>query len=195
MHIVAIFIIGVIHIPITIITPISPIAFFNIIPHPNTLSTTSPKTFPTTGIIVETAVFAVLAVIPSTLLLSVPSNDTTPTNIVNTIPNTHTTLDFRNFDNFSICIFSEIFEIIENTTIIKTIGINIFFIKFAIKFIANNIIGSNNDVVAMLPVYIINVNNSGINTFINPTKSSAVFLTIFIISVKFDIISVTINMY
>ena len=68
------------------ITPISPTAFFNITPHPNTLSTTSPSTFPTTGITLDTAAFAVFAVIPSTLLLSVPSNETTPTNIVNVTP-------------------------------------------------------------------------------------------------------------
>lgn len=36
-----------------------------------------------------TTVFAVLAVIPSTLLAKVPSKDTTPTNIVKIIPRSH----------------------------------------------------------------------------------------------------------
>ena len=43
---VASFIIGNKHILIIIITPTSPTAFFNITPHPNMLSTPSPKTFP-----------------------------------------------------------------------------------------------------------------------------------------------------
>ena len=76
---VAIFIIGVIHIPITIITPISPIAFFNIIPHPKTVSTASPSILPTIGIAELTTAFVVLALIPSTLLDSVPSKEITET--------------------------------------------------------------------------------------------------------------------
>ena len=99
---IPILIIGIIHIPIITITPTSPTAFFSITPHPSTLSTTSPNTFPTTGITEDTAALAVFAVIPSTLLLKVPSNDTTPTNNVKTIPNTHTTPVLKNFDNFSI---------------------------------------------------------------------------------------------
>ena len=43
---VASFIIGIIHIPINIITPTIPTAFFKIIPHPNTASTLSPNIFP-----------------------------------------------------------------------------------------------------------------------------------------------------
>ena len=80
------FIIGVIHIPIIISTPINPTAFFNIIPQPSTVSTASPKIFPTTGIAVLTTVFVVFDVIPSTELDSVPSKEITPTNIVSTIP-------------------------------------------------------------------------------------------------------------
>ena len=80
---VPIFIIGIMQILKITITPTKPTAFFKTTPHPSTLSTTSPRTFPTTGITVETAAFAVLAVIPSTLLLKVPSNDTIPTNICN----------------------------------------------------------------------------------------------------------------
>lgn len=40
------FIIGIMHIPIIIITPTIPTAFFNIIPEPNTVSTASPNIFP-----------------------------------------------------------------------------------------------------------------------------------------------------
>ena len=98
----ATFITGTIQIPIITITPTAPTAFFRIIPQPNTLSTTSPNTFPTTGIKLETAALAVFAVIPSTLLLKVPSNDTIPTNIVKNIPKNHTTLDFKNLEILSI---------------------------------------------------------------------------------------------
>ena len=45
----------------------------------------------------ETAAFAVFAVIPSTLLASVPSNDITPTKTVITIPKNHTIDDFKSF--------------------------------------------------------------------------------------------------
>ena len=40
------FIIGTIHIPIIIITPTIPTAFFSTIPEPNTVSTASPNIFP-----------------------------------------------------------------------------------------------------------------------------------------------------
>ena len=113
---VASFIIGIIHIPIIIITPITPIAFFKTSPHPSTVSTESPNIFPTTGIRLDTAAFVVLAVIPSTLLVKVPSNEITPTNTVSIIPKNHTILDFMNLEIFSICILSDIFE-----TIIKYI--------------------------------------------------------------------------
>ena len=130
-------IIGIILILIITITPTTPIAFFKITPHPNTLSTTSPKTFPTTGITLDTIDFAVFAVIPSTLLLNVPSNDTIPTNIVNKTPRNHTTPDFKNFDILSTCTLSEILDIIENTTIINTIGISASAIIFPIKLQIN----------------------------------------------------------
>ena len=57
-------IIGMTHIPIIIIIPTSPIAFFKIIPHPITVSTASPNILPTTGTAVLTIAFAVLEVIP-----------------------------------------------------------------------------------------------------------------------------------
>ena len=56
--------IGIMHIPNITITPTKPTAFFNIIPEPKTVSTASPKIFPTTGTAELTIVFAVLAVIP-----------------------------------------------------------------------------------------------------------------------------------
>ena len=84
------FIIGITQIPSTIITPTTPIAFFRIIPQPKTVSTASPNIFPTTGIAELTTAFVVLAVNPSTLLDKVPSKDTTPTNIVKTIPKNQT---------------------------------------------------------------------------------------------------------
>ena len=83
--------IGKMQIPTTTITPINPIAFFRIIPHPSTVSTASPKIFPTTGTALLTMAFVVLAVIPSTLLESVPSSEMTPTKMVRTIPKNHTT--------------------------------------------------------------------------------------------------------
>ncbi len=78
------------HIPIIITTPIIPTAFFNINPQPKTVSTASPNIFPTTGIAELTTALPVFAVIPSILLDNVPSKETTPTNIVNTIPKNHT---------------------------------------------------------------------------------------------------------
>lgn len=50
------------------------------------MSTASPSIFPTIGTKFDTAAFVVLAVIPSTLLLSVPSIDKKPTNKVSTTP-------------------------------------------------------------------------------------------------------------
>lgn len=56
--------IGTMQIPKIIITPTNPTAFFKITPHPKTVSTASPKIFPTTGIAELTTAFVVLAVIP-----------------------------------------------------------------------------------------------------------------------------------
>ena len=80
-----------------IITPITPIAFFNIIPHPSTLSTASPNILPTIGILLLTIAFVVFAVIPSTLLDNVPSSDIIPTNIVSITPKSHTIPELKNF--------------------------------------------------------------------------------------------------
>lgn len=80
------FIIGNIHIPTKTITPIIPTAFLSIALHPITVSTASDNILPTTGIRFDTAAFVVFAVIPSTVLLRVPSRDTIPINIVRVVP-------------------------------------------------------------------------------------------------------------
>lgn len=95
-----------------IITPITPTAFFKILPQPMMLSTESPKIFPTTGIKFEIAAFAVFAVIPSTELLNVPSMDNEQTKMVRIIPKIQTMEDFKNLDNRSICILSETLDMI-----------------------------------------------------------------------------------
>ena len=120
------FITGTIHIPIIIIIPTIPTAFFKITPHPRTESTASPNILPTTGIMFDTAAFAVFAVIPSILLLKVPSNYKTPTNRFSTIPKNHVILVLKNLVIFDICTFSEILETIDNTAIININGIRTF---------------------------------------------------------------------
>ena len=59
-----------------------------------------------------TTALVVFTVSPSTELVSVPSNDRTLTNIVRTIPNIHITLDLNILAILSICLLSDIFEII-----------------------------------------------------------------------------------
>ncbi len=132
---------GVMAIPSKIIIPTMPVAFFNIELHPITVSTASPKIFPTTGIKLDTAALAVFAVSPSTLLLNVPSIDTTPTKIVKITPNIHTTLVLKKLDNLSTCTLSDIFEIIPSDVDISTSGIITPVMKFPIKVIRNSIIG------------------------------------------------------
>ena len=145
------FISGKIQILIIISTPTIPTAFFKINPQPNTESTASPNIFPTIGIAELTTAFVVLADIPSTLLDSVPSNDITATNTVSTMPNIHVTPDFISFDSLSICILSDILEIIVKLEIAKTTGISIFSIKFPISSTPNIIVGCSMLVVVMLP--------------------------------------------
>ena len=149
----------------------------------------------TTGIILDTATFAVFAVIPSTLLASVPSNDITPTKTVRTIPKNHTIDDFKYFANLLIWTLSDNLETIIIAVIIETPGRIKFTIIFDINSIINSIIGSNKLLVAIFPVYIIRVMRSGTNVFINPTKFCIVFVIDKIKSEKLLIIIVTINMY
>lgn len=149
----------------------------------------------TTGIKVDTAAFAVLAVIPSTLLLNVPSNDNTLTNTVKVIPNIHITVDLKNFDIFPICILSDIFEIIDNTVPANIKGIITIEIKFPINAIKNNIRGCTILADTKLPVLIIRVIRSGTNVYKKPIKLSIVVVTIDKICEKLDKIIVTINIY
>ena len=136
-----------------------------------------------------------MAVIPSILLLKVPSNDKTPTNTVKTIPNIHTTDDLKNLDILPISIFSEIFDTIDNTVPTRIKGIITIEIKLPIKAIKNNIIGCINPADTILPVLIINVIRSGTRVYRNPIKLSMVVDINDSISEKFDSIIVTIRIY
>lgn len=95
-------IIGKAHIPMTIIIPTKPIAFFMSVVAPRTVSTESPNALPTTGIKVEATDFIPFTVIPSTLLVNVPSNDNKPTNTVITNPKNQVILEVKNFERFPI---------------------------------------------------------------------------------------------
>ena len=161
---------------ITTITPTIPTAFFKIATQPITVSTASPKIFPTTGIKFDTAAFVVLAVIPSTVLLRLPSTEANPTNIVSTIPNIHTIDELKNLDNLSSCILSDTFETIAKAVEINTNGIIIILIKFPINVIKKSNIGSNKLADVKLPVVSINVISIGIRLFINQTNLSIEFL-------------------
>ena len=163
--------------------------------HPITVSTASPNILPTTGIKFETAALVVFAVIPSTVLLKLPSTEIIPTNKVSTTPNVHTTVELKNFDSLSTWILLDTFEIIANAVDISTNGSKIVIIKLPMKVIINNIIGSNIPADAKLPVVSIKVISSGTRLFINPTKFWILVFTIWRISEKFAIIKVTIKIY
>ncbi len=101
--------------------PTIPIEFLSSAVDPSTISTDSPKAFPTTGINPDAA-FIPLIVIPSTLLVKPPSNDNMLTKMVITRPNIHVILDFKNLDSFPICTLSDKFEIIPKAVAINVIG-------------------------------------------------------------------------
>ena len=96
---------------------------------------------PTTGIRFDTAALAVFEVTASTLLLSVPSTDTSVTNNVKITPIIHIVLDLSLFANLSICTLFDIFDTIPRAVDTSTIGIAILFIKFPISDIINTSIG------------------------------------------------------
>ena len=104
----------------------------------------------------------VFAVIPSTLEVRLPSNDTTPTNNVSVTPKNHTIPDFKKLPSLLICILSDNFEIITSTVIIDIIGIISVFIIFVINSIKNSKSGSKTAVDVILPVYAISVIKRGI---------------------------------
>ena len=124
------FIIGIIQIPTIATTPTTPTAFLRTSPHPKIVSTESPNIFPTTGIKLDTAAFAALAV----------------------IPRNHTMLDFIKHASLLICILSDIFETMINAIIIDTAGNIKETIIFPINSIINNIIGCITPLVVILPV-------------------------------------------
>lgn len=145
------FIIGSIHIPIIINIPTTPIEFFKIAVEPSTISTESPNAFPTTGISVDAVVFIPFAVKPSTLLVRVPSKDKILTNIVITNPKNHVILDFKNLDNFPICIFSDKLDMIPNAVAINVSGNINNVIVFPINTVVNKINGCIKETDATLP--------------------------------------------
>ena len=128
-------------IAIITIIPTTPTAFFIILLHPIIVFTASPKIFPITGTTDEIAVLAAFAVTPSILVVSPPSSEVTLTNKVNTVPNTHTILEFKNLDSFPTCASSDIFEIIPNAVETSAIGINTFVMKLLINVISKSNIG------------------------------------------------------
>ena len=115
--------------------------------------------------------------------------------IVSNIPITQTELDFKNFDNLSIWILSDIFETIASAVPTKIIGIIIDWNIFEIKFIINNIIGCTKFTDTTLPEASINVirrgNNNCIKEIMFPTAS---FESVIMLE-KLVIITVAINIY
>ena len=144
-------IIGDIHIPSITIIPTTPVAFFNILVHPKTVSTESPNAFPTTGTKLETTAFVVLAVTPSTLLDKLPSIDKTPTKSVTTTPKNQTILDLKNLDNLSTWILSDMLDMIPSAVPISKIGITKFWIILLINTIEPSIIGCTTETDIILP--------------------------------------------
>lgn len=99
-----------------------PIEFFKSDVAPITVSTESPKAFPTTGTNVEVAAFIPLAVRPSILLVREPSRDRILIKIVITNPNIQVIPDLKKLDNLPICILSDKLAIIPNAVATKVIG-------------------------------------------------------------------------
>ncbi len=131
--------------------PTIPIEFFKSEVEPSTISTESPRAFPTTGINVEAAAFIPLAVSPSTLLVNVPSRDKILTNTVITIPKNQVIPDFKKLDNFPICTLSDKFDIILRDVAISAIGNTSRVIVFPINTIAKRISGCIKETDAILP--------------------------------------------
>ena len=107
----------------------------------NTVSTESPSALPTTGTKVDVAVFIPFIVIPSILLVNVPSIESTPTNIVIINPKHHTELDLKNFANFPTCTLSDKFDTISNAVETTIIGNITRFTKLPIIIIEKNSTG------------------------------------------------------
>lgn len=73
------------------------------------------------------------------------------TNIVETTPNIHTTLDLKNLDILSICILSDIFDTIPKAVPININGKRNVVIKLPIKVISSKSIGCIVDAVTKFP--------------------------------------------
>lgn len=116
-----------------------------------TISTDSPRAFPTTGINVVAADFIPFAASPSTLLVSPPSKDKILTNIVTTTPKNQVIPDLRNLDNFPICTLSDKLDIIPKAVAIKQSGNITIVIVFAMNIIENIINGCISVTDATLP--------------------------------------------
>lgn len=160
-----------------------------------TVSTESPNAFPTTGIAVPVTAFIPFIVIPSMLLVNVPSRESTPTNIVITKLTIQIALDLKNFASFPTCTLSDKFDTISNIVEIITIGKITIFTRLPIITIENNNIGCITVIVATCPVALISANKIGKSEFINPVRFVMLSLIIPTICEKFVVISVTINMY
>lgn len=144
-------IIGIIQIPIIIIIPTIPIEFFKIDVAPSTISVESLKAFPTTGTRLDDIAFILFAAIPSILLVKFPSKDNKLTKAVTITPKVHEIPDFKNLDNFPVCILSDKLDNIEIAVATYAIGRIKSVIEFAIKIMANNINGSISVTVAIFP--------------------------------------------
>ena len=136
--------------------------------HRNTVSTESPKAFPTTGIAVPATVFIPFIVIPSILLVNVPSSESTPTNIVIIKPIHQIALDLKNFASFPTCTLSDKLDTISKVVEIITIGKITTFTMFPIITIENSNTGCITVIVATCPVALINANYFGRSVFIKP---------------------------
>ena len=175
--------------------PTTPTAFFIILLHPIIVFTASPNMLPITGTTDEIAVFAAFAVTPSILDVSPPSSEVTLTNNVKTVPSTHTILEFKNFDSFPTCAWSDIFEMIPNAVDISAIGISMFVKKLLINVMSKSNIGCSIPDETIFPVVIIRVIIRGMSVFANPVKFwTACFISVIILE-KFAITKVIINMY
>ena len=96
------------------------IAFLVIEVAPITLSAASPMSLPTTGTVVLTIDFVVLAMTPSTFAAKLPSSDSIPTKIISNSSNTNMQLFFIITPIFETSTSSEIL-----LTIFKIVEINI----------------------------------------------------------------------
>jgi stage III sporulation protein AF len=176
-----------------IITPKTPIAFFNISVLPKIVSIESPNILPTTGTLLLNINFAVFTVIPSIVEPIVPSIESIPTNNVSVIPSIHTDTLLSILETFEMFTFADIFAIIPTANAVIVIGSIKLFIILAIvcekKIITGYIIEDD----TVPPVDTIRLIKTGKITCINDDNSLIALAAISVICIKLDIISVTIT--